>query len=128
MRVGVPSEVKHHEYRVAATPSGVHELVGHGHDVLVQRGAGAGSSIPDEDYVAAGAKVLEHAEQVWGEADLVEDQAGRGCEGQAGPAALGGHRGLLVGRPILPDRCRGDKHRSQSGRVLTTERHVHGRP
>ena len=71
MRVGVPSEVKNHEYRVAVTPSGVHELVGHGHDVLVQRGAGAGSSIPDEDYVAAGAKVLEHAEQVWGEADLV---------------------------------------------------------
>lgn len=71
MRVGVPSEVKNHEYRVAATPSGVHELVEHGHEVLVQRGAGAGSSIPDEDFAAAGAKILERVEDVWGEADLV---------------------------------------------------------
>ena len=54
MKVGVPSEVKNHEYRVACTPSGVHELVQHGHQVLVQRGAGIGSSIPDADFVAAG--------------------------------------------------------------------------
>lgn len=71
MRVGVPSEVKNHEYRVAATPSGVHELVAHGHEVLVQSGAGAGSSIPDDDFAAAGAKVLERAEDVWAEAELV---------------------------------------------------------
>ena len=71
MRVGVPSEVKNHEYRVAATPSGVHELVAHGHEVLVQSGAGTGSSIPDDDFAAAGAKVLERAEDVWAEAELV---------------------------------------------------------
>ena len=71
MRVGVPSEVKNHEYRVAATPSGVHELVAHGHEVLVQSGAGDGSSIPDDDFAAAGAKVLERAEDVWAEAELV---------------------------------------------------------
>ena len=71
MRVGVPSEVKNHEYRVALTPAGVHELVGHGHEVFVQRGAGLGSSIPDEDYAAAGAKVLDSADDVWGTAELV---------------------------------------------------------
>ena len=71
MRVGVPSEVKNHEYRVAATPAGVHELVTRGHEVLVQRGAGEGSSIPDDDYVGAGAKVVDSAEDVWGAADLL---------------------------------------------------------
>ena len=71
MRVGVPSEVKNHEYRVALTPAGVHELVGHGHEVFVQRGAGLGSSIPDEDYAAAGAKVLDSADDVWGTAEHV---------------------------------------------------------
>ena len=71
MRVGVPSEVKNHEYRVAATPAGVHELVSHGHEVFVQRGAGVGSSIPDEDYVGAGAKVLETADEVWEAGDLL---------------------------------------------------------
>ncbi|HEU0101922.1 MAG TPA: alanine dehydrogenase [Mycobacteriales bacterium] len=71
MRVGVPSEVKNHEYRVAATPAGVHELVTRGHEVLVQRGAGEGSSIPDEDYAGAGAKVVGTAEEVWEAADLL---------------------------------------------------------
>jgi len=71
MRVAVPSEVKTHEYRVAATPSGVHELVSHGHQVAVQRGAGLGSSIPDEDFAAAGATVLDSADEVWGSADLI---------------------------------------------------------
>jgi len=71
MRVGVPSEVKNHEYRVALTPAGVHELVGHEHEVFVQRGAGVGSSIPDEDFAAAGAKVLDTAQDVWGTAQLV---------------------------------------------------------
>ena len=71
MRVGVPSEVKNHEYRVALTPAGVHELVGHDHEVFVQRGAGLGSSIPDEDFAAAGAKVLDTAEDVWAAAQLV---------------------------------------------------------
>jgi alanine dehydrogenase len=71
MKVGVPAEVKNHEYRVAATPAGVHELVRNGHDVLVQRGAGLGSHITDEEYLAAGAKILDSADAVWGEADMV---------------------------------------------------------
>ncbi|MGH8869472.1 MAG: alanine dehydrogenase [Actinomycetes bacterium] len=69
--VGIPREVKNHEYRVACTPSGVHELVRHGHQVLVEKDAGSGSSIPDEDYVAAGASILPTAEDVWAEGDLV---------------------------------------------------------
>ncbi len=71
MRVGVPSEVKAHEYRVALTPAGVHELVAHGHEVAVQRGAGEGCSIPDEDFIAAGAKVLDSADEVWAFGDLL---------------------------------------------------------
>ena len=71
MRVGVPREVKDHEYRVALTPSGVHELRSHGHEVLVEQGAGEGSSIPDEQYLAAGAKVVDSADEVWGAAELL---------------------------------------------------------
>ncbi len=71
MRVGIPKEVKVHEYRVAVTPVGVHELVAHGHEVYVQSGAGIGSSIDDAEYAAAGAKLLESADEVWGNADLV---------------------------------------------------------
>jgi len=69
--VGVPAEVKNHEYRVALTPSGVHELRTHGHEVLVQSGAGTGSSISDDDYRAEGAVVLDDADEVWGRADVV---------------------------------------------------------
>jgi alanine dehydrogenase len=71
VKVGIPREVKNHEHRVAITPAGVHELVTHGHTVLVQTGAGVGSSIPDEDYRAAGAQILEGAEDVWGQAELL---------------------------------------------------------
>ena len=71
MKVGVPREVKNHEYRVAITPAGTHELARHGHRVFVERGAGLGSSIPDEDYAAAGATVLPTADEVWAEGDLV---------------------------------------------------------
>ena len=71
MKVGVPREIKVHEYRVAITPAGVHELVRHGHEVLIERGAGAGSSIPDEDYIAAGAKILETADDVWAAGELI---------------------------------------------------------
>jgi alanine dehydrogenase len=71
VKIGVPSEVKNNEYRVACTPSGVHELVRHGHRVFVQAGAGIGSSLPDEDFVTAGATMLGSADEVWGEADLV---------------------------------------------------------
>ncbi len=71
MRVGVPKEVKNHEYRVAITPVGVHELVEHGHEVFVERNAGVGSSIPDHEYEAAGAKLLDSADEVWGTAETV---------------------------------------------------------
>jgi alanine dehydrogenase len=71
VKVGVPSEVKNHEYRVACTPAGVHELVRHGHQVLVQSGAGVGSSIPDADFSAAGATMIDSADDVWGESELV---------------------------------------------------------
>ncbi len=71
MKVGVPKEVKNHEYRVAITPSGAHELVRHGHDVYIQQDAGTGSSIPDTDFVAAGAKILPTADDVWQTGDLI---------------------------------------------------------
>jgi alanine dehydrogenase len=71
MRIGIPTEVKDHEYRVAITPAGVHELVGRGHEVFVQAGAGTGSSLSDEDYEAAGAKVLGTPEEVWEHAELL---------------------------------------------------------
>ena len=57
MKVGVPTEIKTDEYRVALTPSGVRELVDRGHEVLVQRGAGEGSAIADDDFVAQGARI-----------------------------------------------------------------------
>jgi alanine dehydrogenase len=71
MRVGVPTEVKNHEYRVAITPSGVHELTRHGHDVLVQAGAGSGSSITDAEFTAAGAKIVASRDDVWQDAELI---------------------------------------------------------
>ena len=71
MKVGIPSEVKNNEFRVGITPVGVHELVRRGHEVLVQKGAGLGSSIPDEEYVSQGATILDAADDVWGEADMV---------------------------------------------------------
>ena len=71
MKVGIPREVKNHEYRVAITPAGVHELVRNGHEVLVERDAGRGSSIRNEDYVSAGASILGTADDVWEAADLI---------------------------------------------------------
>jgi alanine dehydrogenase len=64
MRIGIPAEVKNNETRVAATPGGVHALVAEGHDVLVQKGAGLGSSFTDEEYAAAGASIV-HVEDAW---------------------------------------------------------------
>jgi alanine dehydrogenase len=71
MKVGVPSEVKADEYRVALTTIGVRELAEHGHDVMIQRGAGEGSSISDSAFEAQGARIVPSAEDVWAEADLV---------------------------------------------------------
>jgi alanine dehydrogenase len=71
MKVGVPKEIKNHEYRVAITPAGVHELVRDGHEVVLERDAGTGSSIPDSDFVAAGAVILPDADAVWQAGDLI---------------------------------------------------------
>jgi alanine dehydrogenase len=97
MKVGVPREVKNHEYRVAITPAGVHELARNGHEVVIEAGAGAGSSIPDEDFAAAGAKILPHADDVWGTAELV----------------------LKVKEPVAEE-----YHRMRHGQVLFTYLHL----
>lgn len=71
VKVGIPREVKNNEFRVAITPAGVHELVRNGHQVYVEKNAGVGSSITDAEYVAAGANILETADEVWETADLL---------------------------------------------------------
>jgi alanine dehydrogenase len=71
MKVAIPKEVKNNEFRVAITPAGVHDLVAHGHTVTVQTGAGTGSSIPDEEYVAAGATISPDAASTWAAAELL---------------------------------------------------------
>ena len=71
MKVGIPKEIKNNENRVGMTPSGVAELVRHGHTVVVQCGAGEGSGFPDADYVAAGAEMLPSIEDVYREADMI---------------------------------------------------------
>jgi alanine dehydrogenase len=71
MRVAIPREVKNSEFRVAITPAGVHELTVHGHDVFIEKGAGEGSSIPDDVYAAAGATILPDAASTWERAELI---------------------------------------------------------
>ena len=71
MRVGVPTEIKQDEYRVAITPAGVRELSDAGHEVVIQAGAGEGSAISDADYVAQGARILPDADAVFGEATMI---------------------------------------------------------
>jgi alanine dehydrogenase len=71
MIIGVPREVKDHETRVGLVPSGVTALVEAGHDVLVQARAGTGSSIPDEEYMEAGARVLQTPQEVWSQSHLI---------------------------------------------------------
>jgi alanine dehydrogenase len=71
VKVGIPREVKNHEYRVAITPAGVHELVRNGHEVYVENDAGVGSSISNDEYVAAGASILPTADEVWATGDLI---------------------------------------------------------
>jgi alanine dehydrogenase len=97
MRVGVPKEVKNHEYRVAITPAGVHEFVRNGHDVYVEQDAGVGSAIPDADYLAAGAKILSSADDVWQAGDLI----------------------LKVKEPVAEE-----YHRMRAGQVLFTYLHL----
>lgn len=89
MRIGVPTEIKNNENRVAITPSGVDALVRRGHEVWIQTGAGLGSSITDEAYLAAGARLAADADETWAKADLllkvkepIEQEYGRMRSGQ----------------------------------------------
>jgi alanine dehydrogenase len=97
MKVGVPKEVKNHEYRVAITPAGVHELARAGHQVFIQQDAGTGSAIPDEDFVTAGATILPTADDVWTASELV----------------------LKVKEPVAEE-----YHRMRKGQVLFTYLHL----
>jgi len=97
VKVGIPKEVKNHEYRVAITPAGVTEFVHHGHSVIIESGAGVGSSIPDDDFVAAGAIMLPSADDVWAQADMI----------------------LKVKEPIAEE-----YHRMRSGQVIFTYLHL----
>lgn len=89
MKIGVPTEIKNNEYRVAITPAGVSELTRRGHSVAIQAGAGEGSAITDNDFKAAGAEIFVTADQVWAETDLllkvkepIEAEYGRLRKGQ----------------------------------------------
>ncbi|MGV9777131.1 alanine dehydrogenase [Streptosporangium sp. NPDC003464] len=97
MKIAVPREVKNHEYRVALTPAGAHEFVRHGHRVFVERDAGAGSSIPDSDFQSVGATMVDSADDVWAEGDLV----------------------LKVKEPVAEE-----YHRMRKGQVLFTYLHL----
>ncbi len=97
MKVGVPRELKNHEYRVAITPAGVLELVRHGHQVVIENDAGVGSSISNEEFVAAGARIVPTADEVWDWAELV----------------------LKVKEPIAEE-----YHRLRRGQVLFTYLHL----
>jgi alanine dehydrogenase len=97
VKVGIPREVKNHEYRVAITPAGVHEFTRGGHEIFVETGAGMGSSITDDEFAAAGAAILPSADEVWGTAELV----------------------LKVKEPIAEE-----YHRMREGQVLFTYLHL----
>jgi alanine dehydrogenase len=97
MKVGVPKELKNHEYRVAITPAGVHELVRAGHQVFIEEDAGTGSAIPDAEFVAAGASIVATADDVWATSELV----------------------LKVKEPV-PE----EYHRMRKGQVLFTYLHL----
>jgi alanine dehydrogenase len=71
MRVGVPKEIKTHEYRVGLTPASVREVRAHGHEVIVERGAGLGAGVSDAEYAAVGARLVDTADEVFAAADLV---------------------------------------------------------
>ncbi|MGL4173234.1 MAG: alanine dehydrogenase [Actinomycetota bacterium] len=97
MRVAIPREVKNNEYRVAITPSGVHELTRHGHEVYVETAAGEGSSITDSDYQSAGARIVPSADETWHSGELI----------------------LKVKEPIPVE-----YHRMEAGKVLFTYLHL----
>lgn len=70
MRIGVPRN-QNHEYRVGLIPTSVHELIHHGHEVVKQTGAGLGAGLSDEDYIAAGATLLNTADEIFASADMI---------------------------------------------------------
>lgn len=71
MKIGVPTEIKNNEYRVGLVPAGVREYKRRGHTIVVQKGAGEGSAIPDSAYVEAGAEILDTADEVWEQSDMI---------------------------------------------------------
>lgn len=108
MKVAIPREVKNNEFRVAITPAGVHELVQHGHDVFLEKDAGFGSSINDEDYVAAGAKILESADDVWAEGELVlkvKEPVAREFERMREGQVLFTYLHLAADQPLTEELC-----------------------
>ena len=72
MIIGIPKEIKNNEFRVSATPSGVHAYVQKGHTVLVESGAGLGSAITDQDYIDAGAQIVASADEVWQKSEMIQ--------------------------------------------------------
>mgnify|MGYP000391299187 FL=1 len=72
MIIGIPKEIKNNEFRVSATASSVHAYVSAGHQVLVEKNAGLGSGISNEDYIKAGAQIIDSADEVWQKADLIQ--------------------------------------------------------
>jgi alanine dehydrogenase len=97
VKIGIPRELKVGEYRVAITPAGVLELTRRGHELLVEHNAGVGCAFPDEAYLAAGARIVQHADDVWAEAELV----------------------LKVKEPVPPE-----YHRMRKGQILFTYLHL----
>ena len=71
MLIGCPAEIKNQEYRVGITPAAAQEAVANGHDVIIQKGAGAGAGFPDEEYIAAGARIVDSAEEIFATAEMV---------------------------------------------------------
>jgi len=101
MRIGVPREIKTKEFRVGMTPAGVASMVQHGHQVVVERGAGLGSAIPDDAYTTAGAKMVDSADEVWATSEMI----------------------VKVKEPIAPEYAR-----MREGQVLFTYLHLAAAP
>ncbi len=97
MNIGVPKEIKNHEYRVSLTPAGAREFIRQGHKVLVESSAGLGCAISDDDYRSVGATIIASADQLWAEAELV----------------------LKVKEPVSAE-----YHRMRAGQVLFTYLHL----
>ena len=92
MKIGCPKEIKPQEFRVGITPNAAREAVAHGHEVLIETNAGIGAGFPDADYIAAGARIIATAEEVFASAEMIvkvkEPQAGRTQAPACGPASV----------------------------------------